>query len=113
MNTKRMIISLIVAAAFGAFCAYGSSSVEIPDFEMTMPHLITIFYSRLLMGFSIGFAGHWILLKRRLVNAIIRGAIIGAIFSIGISFYGGAIPFISFGVVYGAISDLVATKFGS
>jgi hypothetical protein len=108
-----MMISLIVAAAFGAFCAYGTSSVEIPGFEVTMPYLVTIFYSRLLMGFAIGFADHWILLKRQFLNAIIRGAMIGAIFSIGISFYGGAVPFISFGIIYGIITDLAATIFSS
>jgi len=107
-----MIIALIIAAACGVFCAYGTSTVEILGFEVTMPYLITIFYSRLLMGFVIGFADHWILLKRQLLNAIIRGAIIGAIFSIGISFYGGAVPLISFGIIYGAITDLAATKFG-
>ncbi len=36
MKIKRMAISLIVAAFFGVFCAYGTSTVEIPGFEMTI-----------------------------------------------------------------------------
>jgi hypothetical protein len=111
MKIKRMLISLIVAALCGVFCAYWTSGVEIPGFEVTIPYLLTIFYNRLLMGFVIGLAGGIRILKKEFLNSIIRGIIIGAIVSIGISFYGGAFAFISAGIVYGAITDILATKF--
>jgi len=105
-----MIIALVVASIFGVFCAYGTSMVEIPGFEVTMPYLLTIFYSRVLIGFVVGLAEHQTILKNRLFNAALRGAIIGAILSVVISFYGGAIPFISAGIIYGIITDILATK---
>ena len=37
----------------------------------------------------------------------------GAIVSVGISFFGGAEIFIAFGIVYGILTDFLATKFGS
>jgi len=108
-----MLISLVVAALCGVFCAYWTSGVEIPGFEITMPYLLTIFYNRLLMGFVIGLAGGVRILKKESLNSIIRGIIIGAIISVGISFYGGAFAFIGAGIVYGALTDFLATKFGS
>lgn len=113
MKIKRMVISLTVAALFGIFCAYGTSTVEIPGFEITIPYLLTIFYGRLLLGLVIGLSGDIKLTKKESLNSIIRGAIMGAIVSVGISFYGGALPFIGFGLIYGAITDFLATRFGS
>jgi hypothetical protein len=112
MKGRRMAISLVVAAIFGIFCAYGTSGVQIPDFQITMPYLATVFYSRLLIGFAIGLAGSAVLLKGRYKNAALRGAIIGAVVSIGISIYGGAEVFIAAGIIYGIVTDLVATRFG-
>ena len=113
IKPKRMLIALVLAGIFGVFCAYGTSTVEIPGFVMTMEYLLTIFYSRLLIGFVIGLAGTLRVLKGELPNAVLRGGIMGAIMSIGISFYGGAVVFISAGIVYGIITDVLATKFGS
>jgi len=112
MNIKRMSISLVVAALCGVFCAYGTSTVEIPGFEVTIPYLLTIFYNRLLMGFVIGLAGDVKILKKEPINSIIRGIIIGAIISVGISFYGGGFAFIGAGILYGALTDFLATRFG-
>ncbi len=120
MKAKRMVISLVIAALFGIYCAYGTSeylkTAEIPGFEVTIEYLLTIFYSRLLMGFVVGFVEDIKLIGRRFPNSIIRGAVIGAIMSIGISFYGfftGSYIFIIYGIIYGAITDLAATRFGS
>ncbi|WP_455276710.1 hypothetical protein [[Eubacterium] cellulosolvens] len=112
MNIKRMLISLVVSALCGVFCAYGTSTVEIPGFEVTMPYLLTIFYNRLLMGFVIGLAGSVRILKKESFNSIIRGIVIGAIISVGISFYGGGFAFIGAGILYGALTDFLATRFG-
>ena len=111
-NTKRMVISVALAAFFGFFCAYGTSTVEIPGFTVTLPYLATIFWARLLIGFAIGLAGSWMIVNNEMKNAVIRGAIIGAVISPVISFYGGAEVFIASGIVYGIITDVVATRFG-
>lgn len=110
MNSKRMVVAVVVAAIFGAFCAYGTSKVEIPGFEITTPYLLTVFYARLMIGFFIGIADNVNILKTEIPNAIVRGAIFGVLASIVLSFYGGAEVFIGFGIVYGIITDLVATK---
>ena len=110
VNWKRMGISLLLAGFFGAGCAYGTSTAQIPGFTATMPYLLTIFYGRLLMGFIIGLAGGVVLVKGALKNAALRGGTIGAVCSIGISFYGGAAVFITAGIVYGVITDCVATR---
>jgi hypothetical protein len=74
-----------------------------------MPYLYTIFYARLMIGFVIGLSENVKFLKGNLSNAALRGAIWGAIMSITISFYGGAVVFIGAGIVYGIITDVVAT----
>jgi hypothetical protein len=112
IDFRRMSIALVIAALFGFFCAYGTSTVEIPGFEMTMPYLLTIFYSRLLIGLVIGLAGGVRLLNGETANAALRGGMFGAIVSIGISFYGGAAIFTAAGIIYGAITDVLATRFG-
>jgi hypothetical protein len=112
INWKRMGTALLLAGFFGAGCAYGTSTVEIPGFVMTLEYLGTIFYSRLLIGLAIGLAGGVRLLKGNVANAALRGGILGAVVSVGISFYGGAAVFITAGIVYGAITDVLATKLG-
>lgn len=110
INGKRMLISLLLAGFFGLVCAYGTSTVEIEGFTITLPYLATIFYARLLMGFMIGLAGGVLILKGDMKNAVVRGAVLGVISSIVISFYGGGEIFIAAGIVYGIITDVVATK---
>ena len=111
MNLKRMVIAVIISAIFGVICVYGTSKVEIPDFEITMPYLLTIFYARLLIGFFVGLADNVNPLQGKYKNSLLRGAIFGLIASIVISFYGGAEFFIVAGIIYGIITDLIATRF--
>ena len=111
MNTKRLLIALLISGLFGLFCAYGTSTVEIKGFEITLPYLLSVFYARLLIGFFVGIGEHIALLKNPYQNAAIRGAIFGIIASIVLCFYGGAEFFIGAGIVYGIITDLVATRF--
>ena len=120
MKGKRMIIALVLAALFGIYCAYGTTeymkTARVPGFEVTIEYLLPIFYNRVLMGFAVGLAGGVVLTRRKFANAAIRGAILGAIFSLGISLYGfltGAYVFMIFGAIYGAVTDLAATRFGS
>ena len=111
LNTKRLLIALALAAFFGFFCAYGTSTVEIPGFEMTMPYLMTIFYSRLLIGLVVGLGEEVKIMNKEPFNSLVRGGVLGAIMSVTISFYGGAVIFIIAGIIYGAITDYAATRF--
>lgn len=111
MNIKRLIIAVIIASLFGLFCAYGTSMIEIKGFEITLPYLLTVFYARLLIGFFVGIADNINPLQTKYKNAILRGAIFGLITSIVIAFYGGGEIFIAFGIIYGIITDVIATKF--
>ncbi|MEM4251139.1 MAG: hypothetical protein QW828_04840 [Candidatus Bathyarchaeia archaeon] len=113
MKAKRMMISLLAAGLFGILCAYGMLNIQIPGFQVTMPYLLTAFYSRLLIGLVIGVAWDIKLIKSEIWNSIVRGAVLGAIMSVGISFYGGAHILIPFGMIYGAVTDFLATRFGS
>ena len=109
MNSKRMLIAVIISALFGVFCAYGTSTVEIEGLDVTLPYLLTIFYARLLIGFFVGLADNMNPLQGKYKNAVLRGAIFGLIASIVISFYGGGEFFIIAGIIYGIITDVIAT----
>ena len=111
MNLKRLMIALLVAGIFGLFCAYGTSTIQIEGFEITLPYLLTVFYARLLIGFFVGFGDNIELVKNKYQNAAVRGAMFGLITSIVIAFYGGGEYFIIFGIVYGIITDVIATRF--
>ena len=111
INIKRMAIALVLSAFFGYFCAYGTSTMNIPG--VTLPFLYTVFYARLLIGFVIGLTEDVKFLKNSLCNSAFRGALWGAILSITISFYGGAGVYIAAGIIYGMITDVVATKLSS
>jgi hypothetical protein len=109
---KRMFIALLVAAFFGVFCAYGTSTIDIEGFEVTLPYFLTVFYARLLIGFFVGFGENVKFVNGEMKNSVVRGAIFGVIATIVISFYGGGEIFMAFGIVYGIITDVLATKFG-
>ncbi len=111
MNVKRLIIAILISGLFGIFCAYGTSTVEIEGFEITLPYLLTIFYARLLIGFFVGIGEHIEILKKKYQNAALRGALFGFIASIVIAFYGGEAILVSAGIAYGIITDLIATRF--
>ncbi len=113
INMKRMGIALFVAALCGLFCAYGTANTQVPGLEITMPLLLTIFYARLLIGFVVGLSEQVKLLGKEPHNSIVRGAVMGAIVSIGVSFFGGGAIMTAFGIVYGIITDFLATRFGS
>lgn len=111
MNKKRLIIALFVSALFGIFCAYGTSTVEIEGFEITLAYLLSVFYARLLIGFFVGIGEHVKIVDNTYQNAALRGALFGIIASIVLSFYGGWEFFLGAGIIYGIITDLVATRF--
>ena len=106
INTRRIKISVALGVVAGAICLYRTLT-SIPE-VLTLPILATIFYDRVLLGFVVGIAYG---LK---IHPLIRGAIIGAVVSLLIAIpsgiTGGAL-LMGAGVVYGTVTDLVATKF--
>jgi len=111
MNWKRLIIALVIAALAGALCAYGTTMADIPGLIVDTPLLATIFYGRLMIGLLVGLAGGVAIINGELKNAALRGAILGAVMSVGLGFYGGMEIMIIAGAAYGLIADVLATKF--
>ncbi|MEM4272677.1 MAG: hypothetical protein QXH30_03730 [Candidatus Bilamarchaeaceae archaeon] len=112
MAWKRLAIALVVGILVGIFCAYGTAMANVPGLVVDFALLATIFFNRLLIGLVVGLAGWMALVKGKLLNSALRGAILGALVSVGISFYGGGEILILFGMAYGLIADVVATRFG-
>jgi hypothetical protein len=111
MNIKRFLIAFVLSVLFGLFCAYGTSTVNIEGFDITLEYLLMVFYARLLIGVLVGIGDNVNILKKKYQNAVARGALFGLIASIVISFYGGGEFFIVFGIIYGIITDIIATRF--
>jgi hypothetical protein len=108
INTRRIKISMALGGVAGAICLYGTLA-SIPG-VLTLPILATIFYDRVLLGFVVGIAYG---LK---IHPLIRGAIIGAVVSLIVAIPSGIIGgafLMGAGVVYGIVTDLVATKFST
>jgi hypothetical protein len=107
MNTRRVLMSIVLGIIFGAICAFGSAG-NLPSGVPAAPILATIFYNRVLLGLVIGIAGGIE------VHPALRGTVFGAIVSIAIAIpsgiSGGAI-LIAAGVIYGIITDVLATKY--
>ena len=112
MEMKRLAIALVIGMLAGIFCAYGTTMANVPGLVVDMPLLAMIFYNRLLIGLAVGLAGGVLLVKGKMLNSALRGVILGALVSIGISFNGGGETLILFGMMYGLIADVLATKFG-
>jgi hypothetical protein len=106
INTRRIKISLAFGVAAGAICLYGTLT-GIPG-VLTLPILAMIFYDRVLLGFVVGIA------YGLRIHPVLRGAIVGAVVSLIIAIpsgiTGGAL-LMGAGVVYGIVTDIVATKF--
>ncbi|MDI6730693.1 MAG: hypothetical protein QMD06_04045 [Candidatus Altarchaeum sp.] len=112
MNTKRVLIATVIGLLCGLFCAYGTVSMENHSFVITTGILASIVYNRILIGFVVGISDG---IK---LHPVIRGAIIGAGITMAMSIISivdgdviEGLVLILFGVVYGIIADVVATKF--
>ena len=114
MNTKRIAIATVIGLLFGLFCAYGTIWIAAskPALVVTTGLLAGVIYNRILLGLFVGLGDDIPL------HPVLRGALIGVIISLAISLMNmidvgisdGA-AFIGFGIVYGIIADVVATKF--
>lgn len=81
-------------------------------------YLFGMWYNRVLMGVLIRFAGPWNLLpgnENQLKNAIIRGALLGAIVTSAILFSTSFkdLPSWGAGILYGILIDVGATYFST
>jgi len=110
VNKKRLTIALIAGVITGGYCAGSVLLFPPPNVKPELWFVSMIFYSRVLQGFVIGIAD-----GIRLRPAI-RGAVFGLIFSLMLSivpFSGGnmvgAAMLLIFGIIYGIITDAVAT----
>ncbi|MBN2156604.1 MAG: hypothetical protein JW776_11220 [Candidatus Lokiarchaeota archaeon] len=76
-------------------------------------YLLGAWYNRLIMGLVIGFAGefHFLNEKYRIIEAVLRGVLLGALISVSFSFLQQAVTLTYFfaGIGYGLIIDLVTT----
>lgn len=112
MNGKRIAIATVIGLLCGLFCAHGTSTLEDPNFVVTNGLLAAIVYNRALIGFVVGIG------EDIKLHPVLRGALIGAGITMAMSIFtivdgdtAGGLVLIAFGVVYGIIADLVATKF--
>jgi len=116
MNTKRIIIATAIGFLCGLFCAYGTMMMvdkgELDPQLATTGSLAFIVFNRVLIGLVVGIG------DRIKMNCVLRGAIIGAVISLMLGIFpliGGdimsAVTVIGFGVVYGIVADVAATKF--
>ena len=112
MNAKRIAIATVIGLLTGLFCAYGTATMKDPNFVITTGLLASIVYNRVLIGLVIGI-GDTIKL-----HPVLRGTLIGAVITMAMSIIPiidgdamGGLILIAFGIVYGIIADVVATKF--
>ncbi|MEW6528381.1 MAG: hypothetical protein AB1391_00685 [Candidatus Micrarchaeota archaeon] len=115
MNTKRILIATAIGLLCGLFCAYGAKMMADSggaNFVVTTGILASIVYNRVLIGFFIGIGDS---IK---LHPVLRGAAIGVIITMAMSIIPivdgnviGGLPLLAFGIVYGVIADVVATKF--
>ena len=112
MNAKRIAIATTIGLLCGLFCAYGTSTMENPNFVITTGLLAAIVYNRMLIGFVVGIADD---IK---LHPVLRGTLIGAGITMAMSIFSivdgdavGGLTLIGFGVAYGIIADVIATKF--
>ncbi|MFX1537710.1 MAG: hypothetical protein ACFFDI_26230 [Promethearchaeota archaeon] len=112
MNIKRIILGIIFGVVAGILCVFGNILLT-PSWTGNEGFLVIAFWNRVILGLLIGFAGDLKLVQSETapLNAIIRGAIFGAIVSLHLAFFSNVFSFLFFlmGIVFGAAIDLLGT----
>lgn len=116
INYKRLGVATVMGMILGVFCILGLSQ-RIPA-DGALPsntiYLLGGWYNRVIMGVLIGFAGDLKIIqdKNSPLNAILRGAILGGIVSLGFALFQqfADIPFFIAGFGFGLVNDLITTK---
>ncbi len=112
---KRLLIAIILGAISGIFCIIGVRQRLPPQgvIPSTEIYLTGAWYNRVILGLMIGFAAELKIIGEpdSPQNTILRGAILGALVSLGFAlFHQFSQPtFIGAGVMFGAIIDLLTT----
>ncbi len=116
LDYRRVGISVILGALLGVLCIIGVGGRVPGGFDANIMYLLGIWYNRVIIGLVIGFASGMTIIKseseKNLVNAAVRGLLLGFIVSFSTIF--GKPDWIDLlglmaGVGYGLIIDLVAT----
>lgn len=111
---KRVGIATFLGAILGVFCILGQSQrMPANPLPNATVYLIAAWYNRVIMGILIGFAGEWqIVQKSTLLNAVVRGAILGIIVSVSFGLLQQRVEIMYFfaGIVWGILNDSVTTK---
>lgn len=110
MDSRRIIIATVTGALLGVLCIAGVGYRL--GFAGNWGFLFATWYNRVLMGFLIGIASGFEIVKSR-KNVYLRGALIGTLVSAAIFLSTSFRDPISFfaGIAYGVIIDYVATRF--
>ncbi len=110
INKKRVITAIVMGVLTGVFCVGSLLLNPPPGVHPEIWFVIIIFYSRILQGFVIGIA------EGIKISPAVRGAFFGLIFSVMIAAFPfhvgnkiGATVLIVFGIIYGIITDLLAS----
>lgn len=108
---KRLKTSILIGAFLGVFCIIGVGLRL--GFKGNEWYLFSMWYNRVVMGITIGFAGQWKIINGdKTKNSIIRGLILGTIVTSAIFFSTSFkdLPSWGDGIAYGIIIDYVSTK---
>lgn len=107
INTKRLIICLVLGAITGLFCAFATAATN----KVSIEFMIYIWYNRLILGFVISIADKIKIIKNERGNSIIRGVILGILISMILIIIPGlaAISYLFAGIIFGALIDLIST----
>ena len=115
MNKKRVLIATAIGLLSGFFCSYGTMMMAESGeatFPVTAGILASIVYNRVLIGFVVGIA------EGIRLHPVLRGAVIGAVITMAMSIIPildgnamGGLNLIGFGIIYGIIADVIATRF--
>jgi hypothetical protein len=113
-SVKRVLLGIGMGAILGIFCIIGVSQ-RIPSYVFNpTAYLLSAWYNRVIMGLIIGLAGDWKILKTGSdsLNAIIRGAILGAVVSAIFGLFGQTLEwmFMLAGIMFGIINDWITTR---
>ena len=104
MKTKRLVIATILGILCGLFCMYETIAKFPGEFGTFM--LIGIVYNRALIGIVIGIVDNIDL------HPAMRGAVIGVVVSMAMAIFSaeGMLALLGFGLVYGVLIDVAASK---
>ncbi|MHA1518863.1 MAG: hypothetical protein ACTSRK_01645 [Promethearchaeota archaeon] len=117
LKKLRLGIATGLGMVLGLICVLGQS-LRMPDNPLPNAtiYLLAAWYNRVIMGILIGCADDWQILKpntqsKAIINAIIRGALIGTLVSVSFGLLQQRIEIVYFlaGIVWGILNDTLTT----